>query len=52
MIDFVDVQYDRSAICLDLVATLRILRRLSSANVDSLANGLTGDKPEPFSPVV
>ena len=41
---FVDVQYNRSAICLDLDSTLRILRHLSKSNVDSLGQWVKREK--------
>ena len=47
---FVDVQYNRSAICLDLDATLRILRRLSKANVDSLGQWINREPNRSFQP--
>lgn len=47
---FVDVQYNRSAICLDLDATLRILRRLSKANVDSLGQWINREQTRSFQP--
>ena len=47
---FVDVQYNRSAICLDLDATLRILRRLSKANVDSLDQWAKREQTRTFQP--
>lgn len=47
---FVDVQYNRSAICLDLDATLRILRQLSKANVDSLGQWVNREKVRSFQP--
>lgn len=47
---FVDVQYNRSAICLDLDATLRILRRLSKANVDSLGQWVKREQIRSFQP--
>ena len=47
---FVDVQYNRSATCLDLDATLRILRRLSKANVDSLDQWAKRESSRNFQP--
>lgn len=47
---FVDVQYNRSAVCLDLDATLRILRRLSKANVDSLGQWAKREQTRTFQP--
>lgn len=47
---FVDVQYNRSAICLDLDATLRILRHLAKANVDSLGQWVNREKIRNFQP--
>ena len=47
---FVDVQYNRSTVCLDLDATLRILRRLFNANVDSLGQWAKREKSRSFQP--
>ena len=47
---FVDVQYNRSAICLDLDATLRLLRRLSEANVDTLGQWAKREQTRNFKP--
>lgn len=47
---FVDAQYSRSAICLELDATLRILRRLSKANVDSLNHWTKREQTRNFQP--
>lgn len=47
---FVDVQYNRSAICFDLDATLRILRRLSKANVDTLSQWAKREETRSFQP--
>ena len=47
---FVDVQYNRSAICLDLDATLRVLRRLSEANVDTLGQWDKREQARNFQP--
>ena len=47
---FVDVQYNRSAICLDLDATLRLLRRLSEANVDTLGQWAKRERTRNFKP--
>lgn len=47
---FVDVQYTRSAVCLDLDATLRILRRLFKANVDSLGQWAKREQSRSFQP--
>ena len=47
---FVDVQYNRSAICLDLDATLRVLRRLSEANVDTLGQWDKRERARNFKP--
>ena len=47
---FVDAQYHRSAVCLELDATLRILRRLSKANVDSLGQWAKWEQTRNFQP--
>lgn len=47
---FVDVQYNRSAMCLDLDATLRVLRRLSEANVDTLGQWDKREQARNFKP--
>ena len=47
---FVDVQYNRSAICLDLDATLRALRRLSEANVGTLGQWDKREQARNFKP--
>ena len=47
---FVDVQYNRSAICLDLDATLRVLRRLSIANEDTLDQWAKREQARNFKP--
>ena len=47
---YVDVQYNRSAICLDLDATLRVLRRLSEANIDTLGQWARREQTRNFKP--
>ena len=47
---FVDVQYNRSAICLEIDATLRVLRRLSEANVDTLGQWDKREQARNFKP--
>lgn len=47
---FVDAQYNRSAICLDLDATLRVLRRLSEANVNTLNQWAKREQARNFKP--